>query len=315
MALSVKPTRAELRTQVRYTLMDPNARWWSDTELNGYLDEWQHTLQSELEATKGAALSTIGPGTSTINISTDLAEDILRVDAIFWNNQRLVTRSETEMDTLRRDWRTTNERTPGVVVPIDSERFELWPPAGPAGGYLYAEYPRITTFATDTSTSILPAWCRWSANDYCAYKAFLRHGPNQDINRATRYRALFERKLSRLRTVKNAYLPKRGMRLTFGDTYEADILLARRRCPEAAVPPVNFHFHKEEEPSGVVNGTNAVFTLSYNPNPDESLQLFVDGVLMEQGTHYALSGSTATFSADYIPVTGQSVFAVYRYSV
>jgi len=69
----------------------------------------------------------------------------------------------------------------------------------------------------------------------------------------------------------------------------------------------------DEIPGGVVNGVNASFVLSRPPVPPNSLKLWVDGVLMTQTTHYTVSGINITFVSAFKPITGQTIFASYRY--
>lgn len=67
-----------------------------------------------------------------------------------------------------------------------------------------------------------------------------------------------------------------------------------------------------ETPSGIINGTNAIFTLATVPNPSASLSLFKNGQLMFEGEAYTLVGSTITFSSSFIPKTGDVLRAWYR---
>jgi hypothetical protein len=58
-----------------------------------------------------------------------------------------------------------------------------------------------------------------------------------------------------------------------------------------------------EAPAGTLNGSNAVFTLSFTPNPASSLLLALNGVLQNPGSgsplsgaDYAVSGPTITYA-------------------
>lgn len=66
-------------------------------------------------------------------------------------------------------------------------------------------------------------------------------------------------------------------------------------------------------PVGLTNGVNYTFTLSYTPNPLQSLMLYVDGVLQRQGPigDYTISGNTITMN--YIPKVGSSLLSTYPY--
>jgi hypothetical protein len=63
-----------------------------------------------------------------------------------------------------------------------------------------------------------------------------------------------------------------------------------------------------------VNGSNTSFTLAFAPSPAASLDLFRNGLLMEQGTDYNLSGNSISFVLASTPQTGDLLLANYRYA-
>ena len=72
----------------------------------------------------------------------------------------------------------------------------------------------------------------------------------------------------------------------------------------------------QEEPTGTINGTtgsdgNATFTLSETPYSDASVQVYVGGTFMRQGTHYTIADDTITFLAPYIPVVNDEIDVTY----
>jgi hypothetical protein len=71
------------------------------------------------------------------------------------------------------------------------------------------------------------------------------------------------------------------------------------------------NFSDAEVPSGSVNGINRTFTLSNAPNPALSLALYLNGVLQQQTTDYALSSSTITTASP--PQIGDVLEAFYRF--
>ncbi len=68
-----------------------------------------------------------------------------------------------------------------------------------------------------------------------------------------------------------------------------------------------------EIPLGSVDGTNNVFTLNNSPSPTTSLHVFVNGLRLEQGVDYSISGNTITFMSGAIPPAGSILQADYRY--
>ena len=64
-----------------------------------------------------------------------------------------------------------------------------------------------------------------------------------------------------------------------------------------------------ETPSGPVNGSNTVYTLTSTPSDPEALILTVNGLLQYQPGDYSVSGTTITMT--YAPATGSTLFAQY----
>ena len=66
----------------------------------------------------------------------------------------------------------------------------------------------------------------------------------------------------------------------------------------------------QETPVGLVNGLNAIFTLSKLPTDDNSIIMVVNGLVVPRSA-YTVVGSTITFLAGWIPETCQDVYAWY----
>jgi len=71
-------------------------------------------------------------------------------------------------------------------------------------------------------------------------------------------------------------------------------------------------FVDAETPAGLINGSNAVFTLADSPSPGSGLALYRNGLLQKQGLDYTLSGNVITFAAEAIPQPGDVLTASYR---
>ena len=67
-----------------------------------------------------------------------------------------------------------------------------------------------------------------------------------------------------------------------------------------------------ELPNGTQNGVNALFHLSNAPNPQTSLALFRNGLLLRPNTDYTLSATTLTFLGGAIPQPTDSLLSYYR---
>jgi len=69
-----------------------------------------------------------------------------------------------------------------------------------------------------------------------------------------------------------------------------------------------------EIPSGIINGLNQVFTVANTPSPATSVEVYHNGILMEQGLDYTISGAIITFATASIPQVGDIVLVNYRYA-
>ncbi|MFN3323916.1 MAG: hypothetical protein ACK5AZ_10505 [Bryobacteraceae bacterium] len=71
-------------------------------------------------------------------------------------------------------------------------------------------------------------------------------------------------------------------------------------------------FVDNETPAGLINGTNAVFTLADAPSPASSLTLFRNGVRQKENLDYQLAGNVITFLSSAIPSVGDVLLSSYR---
>lgn len=223
MAFSDKWTLLQLRDSCRRTLADPSARFWSNDELDNYIDEWQQTLQDQFDFVRGTYTAT---GTVASYTLDTLTPKPTCLDAVYWNGVRLPGVGDYRMDSLDRDWRAAPAGEPLRVVQDDSRSFTLWP-APSTSGTLRLEYPVVTTFTSTGAQMQIPAWTRYTCRHYVAWKALLREGPANNPNKAMRYKRKWERWNNRLRTLWANYFPRRYPTLKPGTAYEYGIVQAR----------------------------------------------------------------------------------------
>jgi len=253
MALSDKWTQAQLRTLCQEELMDPSAVWFGTGEINQYIGEWQQRLQDyfggnelvwntstlTLTNTIGTMTDSFGilipTGVQNIVLNTFVPSQV-RIDAFYWisstagtnsNGVRMVARTRQDLNILIRDWETVLPTDPPLVIYQDDIRsINLWP-GNALVGTLIAEFPALTTFATDSSTMQVPAWMRYSVKHYVCYRCYLRTGPRQDINKAAYYKKQWLAKLMRYRRMWDNYFPYRYLSLKPkqpSDAYNISIL-------------------------------------------------------------------------------------------
>ena len=105
-----------------------------------------------------------------------------------------------------------------------------------------------------------------------------------------------------------------GAAITFATASEpqtGDTLLAYYRMAGTGSAT---NFADDETPGGAINGINLTFMLASAPNPAGSLRLYRNGLLLDQGGDYTLTGSSINFSsATTAPQTGDSLAAYYRH--
>lgn len=89
----------------------------------------------------------------------------------------------------------------------------------------------------------------------------------------------------------------------------ADALLTSYRI---GVTLAGVGFVDGETPAGTVNGVNAAFTLSKTPSPVASLAVYRNGIRMESGLDYTITGNSIAFTPSYVPQTGDILQCSYR---
>jgi hypothetical protein len=123
-----------------------------------------------------------------------------------------------------------------------------------------------------------------------------------------------------LHLYRNGILLKRGLDyilvgslVTFDSAVipaQGDVLQAWYRVSSSGTD--SNQYIDSEVPSGAVDGSNAIFTLSAQPSPATSLQLYRNGLLQKTGVDFHLEGKVVTFTAVAVPQQGDVVQATYR---
>jgi hypothetical protein len=67
-----------------------------------------------------------------------------------------------------------------------------------------------------------------------------------------------------------------------------------------------------EAPTGIVDGSNTVFSLSALPDPAASLAVYRNGLLQKAGSDFNASGQTVQFVTAAVPQPGDTLLATYR---
>lgn len=231
--LSTPLTRAALRIRVRRELRDAHEHivtpkyWWTDTELNEYLNDWMQNLNTHFNILNTATTISVGTNTNTITTPSTM----LRVAETWWNNTRLLPTTLLRMDTQHPFWREHTmqpQAKPLQVIELDQTRHQLYPTPGQSGVVTIVG-PRKLEFTNDSSVCPLPPWMYYSARLYCAAMAYLRAGPNQDLRKASRYKARYDRMIKFYRLMLDGRFASYGVQLKPATNYEGSILTGRER--------------------------------------------------------------------------------------
>lgn len=237
--------------------MDTSSRWFTDKEINLYLDNWLQELQQEFEFSWAISTLTIGTVSSvdgTANPQLIIPIEIfqpgmLRNEAVYYNGFRLAGRLLQDLEVGNPTWRgdlgngtgqPSDVSNPYVydtprasVMYPDSQHILIWPcpqppaplPGGGTSSNVFVfEYPATVRFESDFAPSGLPVWTQYSAKAYVCMKLFQRPGPLNDLRKAMRYKAQYERAKLRVRRMWDNFMPERFRRLQPGQHYEWEIL-------------------------------------------------------------------------------------------
>jgi len=71
-------------------------------------------------------------------------------------------------------------------------------------------------------------------------------------------------------------------------------------------------FTDGDSPSGIVDGSNTIFTLSATPDPPSSLAVYRNGLLQKVAQDYTFGGRTVQFTTASTPQPGDTLLASYR---
>lgn len=231
-------TLAQIRAAVQREILDPANQWWSVAELNQYINDWQSTMQSQFEFVWGTA--TVATSSATLTLS-NVDPAMLRMDAVFivpgtgtWgidtSTRRLAPRSRIDIDQIQLTWAQVTTNTglmPVLTWQDDIYTVSFWPPTPGMVNFVF-EYPVLTTLVNDSDVMQVPCWTRYSAIQYCAYRAYGRFGPNQDLPKALRRKRRWEACMRKFRKVYDAYQPERSEMLRPGRRYAGNILIPRQ---------------------------------------------------------------------------------------
>jgi hypothetical protein len=96
------------------------------------------------------------------------------------------------------------------------------------------------------------------------------------------------------------------------NTLNSEVTALQGSSGGSAALSVSAAFVDGEIPTGTLDGSNKVFTLSQTPVPAASLSLYRNGLVQTAGLDYAASGPILTFLTGATPQPGDALIAYYR---
>lgn len=186
-------TRTEIRDLIRKSLGETTASFWSNTELNTWIDDAGYDLAFRTKSIRANAyITTTSAGEYTI--STDLASTVLTILDVYyyisgttWTKLALMSREE--LDTRYPAWRSATASTPTIAY-FDIEEDLIGFYTAPAAGQYGTSYARVyyakkfTDLALDTSVPALPTYLHRAIVYYVIAYGFEQRGYGDKSNDA-----------------------------------------------------------------------------------------------------------------------------------
>jgi len=186
-------TRSEIRALVRKSLGETTESFWSDTELNTWIDDGGYDLAFRTKSIRANGyITTTSAGEYTI--STDLASNVLTVLDVYYKVSgttwtKLALMSREELDTRYPTWRSDTAGTP-LIAYFDMEEGTIGFYVAPAAGQYGTSYARVyyavnfTDLALDTSVPTLPTYLHRAIAYYVIAYGFEQRGYGDKSNDA-----------------------------------------------------------------------------------------------------------------------------------
>jgi len=287
-----KPTRAEMIASVRRQLADPTGRWWSDSQLAGYVEAWQTDINNKYEFIVSTATVTMTG--SEFNVPTDCQ----RVTWVLTTatNGTLYTippTSESVLSRVSSEWRFEWGYEPGAWVQTTASTIQVWP-AQLANRVFEVEYTKKFLLPNDATQVGVPAFCKWHGVCEVMRRAYLALGPNYDLKRSLRWKARaskWERLIGKIQNSRWGAVKYPSLKPSTTQ-WEAKIVRPSIVISELHMPSTS-SYGTIVIPTGNMDGSNVTFTL---PTIPVLLILVVNGLVLHEGVGYTRSGTVLTLA-------------------
>lgn len=203
-------TKAQIRSLARKFTADTDANnpFWSDSDVNLLIDNWQSDMASYLRWPRATSTPiSLVAGQDDYDLPTDW---LMTIKVIIYDNSgyeaKLTYKSEDEISDIDPNWRnSTDYSTPkyyfigGDITPGSTLARKLFVYPAPSsidtGKYLLQKYVKVPASITnDTDIPVFPSYTHMLAVYYLAWQMNLP----LDVNKADMYKRLYERERLRL---------------------------------------------------------------------------------------------------------------------
>lgn len=185
-------TRQEIRDMARKRLGETTARFWSDVELNVWLDEGGHDIAFKTKSLRSNSTLTTTSGTGEYSLSS-IATGILSVlgveykqDAVNWVKLPATTRKILDRETP--GWRNSNSSTPmSYYWDREENLFGVYPKPDStnAGAYCKVWYSYdYSDLSDDTASPTLPNFLHMAIAHYIVALGYETRGHGDKANDA-----------------------------------------------------------------------------------------------------------------------------------
>ena len=185
-------TRAEIRNLARKRLGETTAAFWTDAELNSWIDDAGDDLAFKTKSIKANGLMTTTEDQAEYILSTAYPNLLSVLEVYYYQNgttwKKIKKTSRDELSITNPGWKSAESGTP-IKFYWDKEEdligFWVKPDSSNDGAYARVYYSRTyTDLASDTAVPTLPEFLHKAQADYVVARGYESRGYGDKSNNA-----------------------------------------------------------------------------------------------------------------------------------
>lgn len=192
-------TRQAFREQIEYQIADTANTFWSDLDLNAYIQEGYSLFIAQTQLFWDSAYLNDDADVAVVS----LPADFWKVDRVTWDYQEISELTPRQLRAHDSQYKTlTSREILGYLVEQEAKnQLRKYPvpaqdcptdDADPLNTRL-DYYQRAPTLANDASTFACPDWCLKHIRNWVMYRVYNQKGEGQDLKLAQHFRERFDR--------------------------------------------------------------------------------------------------------------------------